>query len=158
MTDVVYLEHGNDDNHTDGQLDMDLVRQMKELKEQLHEREDQLVKDIAECKQKLAQLQQELTETKKALGRSAHSPPYTSVNSKGLTNWIKNRLEKDPATSCQMRDEFFGNRIKTKAERRTALSCVNTRLSVLTKDGIVFTDRKADFSHGRVFRMNGVKA
>ena len=37
VTDVVYLENGNDDNHTDGQLDMDLVRQMKELKEQLAE-------------------------------------------------------------------------------------------------------------------------
>ena len=135
---------------------MDLIAKMKALKEQLYEREDQLVTEIAECKKRLAQLRRELAETKKAIGRSVGSPSYAPVESKGLTGWIKERLEEAPATSCQIRDEFFGDRVITKVERRTALSSVNTLLSALKKEGIVVTDGKADFSHGRVFRMNGV--
>ncbi len=126
---------------------MDLIGKMKALKEQLYERENQLVTEIAECKKRLAQLRRELAETKKAIGRSVGSPAYAPVESKGLTGWIKERLEEAPATSCQIRDEFFGDRVMTKAERRTALSSVNTRMSVLKMDGIVVADDKADFSH-----------
>ena len=128
---------------------MDLIAKMKALKEQLYEREDQLVTEIAECKKRLVQLRRELSETKKAIGRSVGSPSYAPVESKGLTGWINKRLEEAPATSCQIRDEFFGDRVMTKAERRTALSSVNTRMSALKKSGIVVTDGKADFSHGR---------
>ena len=67
---------------------MDLIAKMKALKEQLYEREDQLVTEIAECKKKLAQLRRELSETKKAIGRSVGSPSYAPVESKGLTSWI----------------------------------------------------------------------
>ena len=135
---------------------MDLIGKMKALKAQLYKREDQLITEIAECKKGLAQLRRELSETKKAIGRSVGSPSYAPVESKGLTGWVKERLEEAPATSCQIRNEFFGDRVMTKAERRTALSSVNTCLSLMKKNGLVVADGKADFSHGRVFRMNGV--